>query len=204
MFSGYEALKGPKEVSGFEGDSVSLQCTYEKKVRGHRKYWCRESGLILSRCSDIVYSKQNQEVVRGRMSILDRPRELSMTVTMTDLTVKDSGKYWCGIDRLGFDESFEVSLIVFPGNERLSPWPGWDGQEDLNHGKFPITEGGRLGANLIRPSLGLEELVGTPAEHWKQLREASVVPLQVSLLGFHRANVVTPVALGLVVLGETG
>ncbi|XP_050012465.1 CMRF35-like molecule 9 isoform X1 [Alexandromys fortis] len=122
VLPGYEALKGPKEVSGFEGDSVSLQCTYEKKVRGHRKYWCRESGLILSRCSDIVYSKQNQEVVRGRMSILDRPRELSMTVTMTDLTVKDSGKYWCGIDRLGFDESFEVSLIVFPGR-RDSPTP---------------------------------------------------------------------------------
>nr|XP_048301724.1 CMRF35-like molecule 9 isoform X3 [Myodes glareolus] len=114
VLPGYEALKGPKEVSGFEGDSVSLQCTYEKKVRGHRKYWCREGGLVLSRCSDIVYSSQNQEVVRGRMSIRDRPRDLSMTVTMRDLTMKDSGKYWCGIDRLGFDESFEVSLIVFP------------------------------------------------------------------------------------------
>ncbi|XP_075846608.1 CMRF35-like molecule 9 isoform X2 [Microtus pennsylvanicus] len=122
VLPGYEALKGPKEVSGFEGDSVSLQCTYEKKVRGRRKYWCRESGLILSRCSDIVYSEQNQEVVRGRMSIRDRPRDLSMTVTMRDLTVKDSGKYWCGIDRLGFDESFEVSLIVFPGR-RDSPTP---------------------------------------------------------------------------------
>lgn len=116
VFLGYEALKGPKEISGFEGDSVSLQCTYEKRVRGHRKYWCREGGLVLSRCSDIVYSSQNQDVARGRMSIRDSPRELSMTVTMRDLTLKDSGKYWCGIDRLGFDESFEVSLIVFPGN----------------------------------------------------------------------------------------
>lgn len=123
VLPGYEALKGPKEVSGFEGDSVSLQCTYEKKMRGHRKYWCREGGLVLSRCSDIVYSSQNQEVVRGRMSIRDRPRDLSMTVTMRDLTMKDSGKYWCGIDRLGFDESFEVSLIVFPGSSRPVIWP---------------------------------------------------------------------------------
>lgn len=123
MLPGYEALKGPKEVSGFEGDSVSLQCTYEEKVRGHRKYWCREGGLILSRCSDIVYSSQNQEMVQGRMSIRDRPRELSMTVTMRDLTMMDSGKYWCGIDRLGFDESFEVSLIVFPGSSRPVIWP---------------------------------------------------------------------------------
>ncbi|EGW08164.1 CMRF35-like molecule 9 isoform X1 [Cricetulus griseus] len=122
VLPGYEALKGPKEISGFEGDSVSLQCTYEKRVRGHRKYWCREGGLVLSRCSDIVYSSQNQDVARGRMSIRDSPRELSMTVTMRDLTLKDSGKYWCGIDRLGFDESFEVSLIVFPG-KRDSPIP---------------------------------------------------------------------------------
>ncbi|CAH6776257.1 CMRF35-like molecule 9 isoform X5 [Phodopus roborovskii] len=122
MLPGYEALKGPKEISGFEGDSVSLQCTYEKKVRGNRKYWCRQGGLVLSRCSDIVYSSQNQEVAQGRMSIRDSPRQLSMTVTMRDLTLKDSGKYWCGIDRLGFDESFEVSLIVFPGSSRPVIW----------------------------------------------------------------------------------
>lgn len=131
---------------------MSLQCTYEKKVRGHRKYWCREGGLILSRCSDIVYSSQNQEVVRGRMSIRDRPRELSMTVTIRDLTMKDAGKYWCGIDRLGFDESFEVSLIVFPGNERLSPLPGWDGQEDLNRGNSFLLQ---KGAVLVPTSSGL-------------------------------------------------
>ncbi|XP_005070134.1 CMRF35-like molecule 9 isoform X4 [Mesocricetus auratus] len=122
VLPGYEALKGPREISGFEGDSVSLQCTYEKKVRTHRKYWCREGGFMLSRCSDIVYSSQNQEVARGRMSIRDTPRELSMTVTMRDLTLEDSGKYWCGIDRLGLDESFEVSLTVFPG-KRDSPIP---------------------------------------------------------------------------------
>ncbi|XP_015851157.1 CMRF35-like molecule 9 isoform X5 [Peromyscus maniculatus bairdii] len=122
VLPGYEALKGPKEVSGFEGDKVSLRCTYEKTVRGHRKYWCRQGGIMVSRCTDIVYTSQNQEVAQGRMSIRDNPRELSMTVTMRDLTLKDAGKYWCGIDRLGFDESFEVSLIVFPG-KRGRPVP---------------------------------------------------------------------------------
>ncbi|XP_006970682.1 CMRF35-like molecule 9 isoform X4 [Peromyscus maniculatus bairdii] len=122
VLPGYEALKGPKEVSGFEGDKVSLRCTYEKTVRGHRKYWCRQGGIMVSRCTDIVYTSQNQEVAQGRMSIRDNPRELSMTVTMRDLTLKDAGKYWCGIDRLGFDESFEVSLIVFPGSSRPAIW----------------------------------------------------------------------------------
>ncbi|XP_052052646.1 CMRF35-like molecule 9 isoform X1 [Apodemus sylvaticus] len=121
VLPGYEALKGPKEISGFEGDTVSLQCTYEKRMRGHRKYWCRQGGLLVSRCGDIVYTNQNQEVTRGMMSIRDSPRELSMTVTMRRLTLKDSGKYWCGIDRLGLDESFEVTLIVFPASPGLHP-----------------------------------------------------------------------------------
>ncbi|XP_034362138.1 CMRF35-like molecule 9 isoform X3 [Arvicanthis niloticus] len=122
VLPGYEALKGPKEISGFEGDTVSLECTYEKKMERYRKYWCRQGGILLPRCSDIIYTSQDQEVTQGMMSILDSPQELSMTVTMRDLTLKDSGKYWCGIDRLGLDESFEVTLIVFPG-KRDSPVP---------------------------------------------------------------------------------
>ncbi|XP_031209674.1 CMRF35-like molecule 9 isoform X1 [Mastomys coucha] len=115
VFPGYEALKGPKEISGFEGDTVSLQCTYEEKMKGYRKYWCQQGGILLSRCGNTVYTNQDQEVTRDMMSIRDSPEELSMTVTMRDLTLKDSGKYWCGIDRLGRDNTFEVTLIVFPG-----------------------------------------------------------------------------------------
>ncbi|XP_076791853.1 CMRF35-like molecule 9 isoform X2 [Arvicanthis niloticus] len=121
VLPGYEALKGPKEISGFEGDTVSLECTYEKKMERYRKYWCRQGGILLPRCSDIIYTSQDQEVTQGMMSILDSPQELSMTVTMRDLTLKDSGKYWCGIDRLGLDESFEVTLIVFPASSGLHP-----------------------------------------------------------------------------------
>lgn len=91
-----------------------------------RKYWCQQGGILLSRCGNTVYTNQDQEVTRGMMSIRDSPEELSMTVTMRDLTLKDSGKYWCGIDRLGRDNTFEVTLIVFPGNE-LFHLPGWQG-----------------------------------------------------------------------------
>ncbi|XP_063126224.1 CMRF35-like molecule 9 isoform X7 [Rattus norvegicus] len=114
VLPGYEALTGPKEISGFEGDTVSLRCTYKKEMKVHRKYWCRQGGILLSRCGDTVYTNQDQEVTRGKMSIRDSLQDLWVTVTMRDLTLKDSGKYWCGIDRLGRDESFEVKLIVFP------------------------------------------------------------------------------------------
>uniref|UniRef100_A0A8D2AIX5 CD300 molecule like family member g n=1 Tax=Sciurus vulgaris TaxID=55149 RepID=A0A8D2AIX5_SCIVU len=116
MLQGYEALKCPKEISGFEGDTVSLKCTYGEEQRKLRKYWCKEIGIFVSRCSSTIYSgKDGQEITKDRVSIRDSPQELAFTVTLRDLTLQDAGKYWCGADRLGVDETFPVSLIVFPG-----------------------------------------------------------------------------------------
>ncbi|XP_008836369.1 CMRF35-like molecule 9 isoform X2 [Nannospalax galili] len=122
VLPGHKALKGPKEISGFEGDTVTLQCTYEKTLKEHRKYWCQQGGILVSRCSGIIYTREDQEVTEGRVSIRDSPQDLLVTVTMRGLTLKDAGKYWCGVDRVGFDEAFEVSLIVFPGSSRPIIW----------------------------------------------------------------------------------
>ncbi|XP_011223934.2 CMRF35-like molecule 9 isoform X2 [Ailuropoda melanoleuca] len=116
LLPGYAAMVGPKEISGFEGDTVSLQCTYKEELRTRRKYWCRESGFILSRCSGTVYAKEDgQETTEGRVSIRDSPQTLTLHVTLRKLTLKDAGKYFCGVSKLGLDESFLVSLLVFPG-----------------------------------------------------------------------------------------
>ncbi|XP_006167454.1 CMRF35-like molecule 9 isoform X5 [Tupaia chinensis] len=119
VLPGYEALEGPKEVSGFEGDTVSLRCTYSEELREHRKYWCKKGGLLISRCSTTVYAgADGQRTTRGRVSILDSRSELAFTVTLRNLTLQDAGDYWCGVNRLGRDESFLVSLFVFPGSSR--------------------------------------------------------------------------------------
>ncbi|XP_075850725.1 CMRF35-like molecule 9 isoform X3 [Microcebus murinus] len=119
VLPGYEALQGPKEISGFEGDTVSLQCTYSEELRAYKKYWCRQAGFLLLRCSGIIYAgEEGQETTQGRVSILDRPQELALTVTLRNLTLQDAGKYWCGVKKLGFDESFLVSLLVFQGSSR--------------------------------------------------------------------------------------
>ncbi|KAM5149353.1 CMRF35-like molecule 9 isoform 2-T2 [Callospermophilus lateralis] len=116
MLPGFEALKGPKDISGFEGDTVSLKCTYGKEERESKKYWCKQIGFLVSRCSSTIYSGEDgQEITQGRVSICDNPQELAFTVTLRDLTLQDAGKYWCGADKLGFDETFLVSLTVFPG-----------------------------------------------------------------------------------------
>ncbi|XP_044245151.3 CMRF35-like molecule 9 isoform X6 [Ursus arctos] len=121
LLPGYAAMVGPKEISGFEGDTVSLQCTYKEELRTRQKYWCRESGLILSRCSGTVYAREDgEETMEGRVSIRDSPQTLTLHVTLRKLTLKDTGKYFCGVSKLGLDDSFLVSLLVFPdGGSRL-------------------------------------------------------------------------------------
>uniref|UniRef100_A0A287D7H6 CD300 molecule like family member g n=1 Tax=Ictidomys tridecemlineatus TaxID=43179 RepID=A0A287D7H6_ICTTR len=112
---------GPKDISGFEGDTVSLKCTYRKEERERKKYWCKQIGFLVHRCSSTIYSGEDGQVItQGRVSICDNPQELAFTVTLRDLTLQDAGKYWCGADKLGFDETFLVSLTVFPGNKLLS------------------------------------------------------------------------------------
>uniref|UniRef100_F6RKE4 CD300 molecule like family member g n=1 Tax=Callithrix jacchus TaxID=9483 RepID=F6RKE4_CALJA len=122
VLPGYEALKGPKEISGFEGDTVSLKCTYGEELRDHRKYWCREVGLFISRCAGTIYSgEEGQEITEGRVSIRDSRQELSFTVTLQDLTLKDAGKYWCGVKKLGVDEFIPITLTIFAASPGLYP-----------------------------------------------------------------------------------
>ncbi|KAB0405551.1 hypothetical protein E2I00_002705, partial [Balaenoptera physalus] len=112
----YGSLVGPKEISGFEGGTVSLQCTYGEELKKYKKYWCRESGFLISRCSGTVYSGEYGQ--EGRVSVHDNPRQLRFEVILRNLTLKDMGQYWCGVKRVGFDKTFSVSLLVFPGISR--------------------------------------------------------------------------------------
>ncbi|XP_005257133.1 CMRF35-like molecule 9 isoform X5 [Homo sapiens] len=119
LLPGYEALEGPEEISGFEGDTVSLQCTYREELRDHRKYWCRKGGILFSRCSGTIYAEEEgQETMKGRVSIRDSRQELSLIVTLWNLTLQDAGEYWCGVEKRGPDESLLISLFVFPGSSR--------------------------------------------------------------------------------------
>ncbi|XP_013972009.1 CMRF35-like molecule 9 isoform X4 [Canis lupus baileyi] len=116
LLPGYRAMVGPKEISGFEGDTVSLQCTYREELKTYSKYWCRERGIFVSHCSNTIYAREDgQETTEGRVSIQDSPQTLTLSVTLRKLTLQDAGKYFCGVSKLGRDESFLVSLLVFPG-----------------------------------------------------------------------------------------
>nr|KAF6415260.1 CD300 molecule like family member g [Molossus molossus] len=121
VLPGYGAIMGPKKIRGFEGDTVSLQCTYGENLGGYKKYWCRKSGILFGRCSGIIYATEDgKERTEGRVSIQNNLWNRTLNVTLRNLALQDSGEYWCGVKRLGFDETFLVSLIVLPGTSRPS------------------------------------------------------------------------------------
>ncbi|XP_051850289.1 CMRF35-like molecule 9 isoform X1 [Antechinus flavipes] len=114
---GYGAMVGPKEVSGPEGSSLSVQCSYEDKHRERKKYWCKDNGLIFNLCAIVISTEAGKEETNGEMSIKDDPQNGTFTVIMRKVTQKDAGKYQCGISIFGPDETFEVTVIVFSGLE---------------------------------------------------------------------------------------
>ncbi|XP_074117825.1 CMRF35-like molecule 9 isoform X2 [Sminthopsis crassicaudata] len=117
IIPGYGAIVGPKEVSGPEGSSLSVQCSYEDKHRERKKYWCKDNGLIFSLCAIVISTEAGKEATNGKVSIKDNPENGTFTVIMRKVTQKDAGKYQCGISIFGPDETFEVTVVVFPGLE---------------------------------------------------------------------------------------
>ncbi|XP_035889875.1 CMRF35-like molecule 9 isoform X4 [Phyllostomus discolor] len=127
VLPGYGALTGPKKIRGFEGGTVSLLCAYKEQLRGHQKYWCRNVGFLIDRCSATVYTRADgRESTEGRVSIRDKPWELRFNVTLRALTLEDSGDYLCGVKRLGFDVTFGVSLVVLPGTPPRAGTPPYE------------------------------------------------------------------------------
>uniref|UniRef100_A0A8C7AQU2 Ig-like domain-containing protein n=1 Tax=Neovison vison TaxID=452646 RepID=A0A8C7AQU2_NEOVI len=116
-FPGCSCLSGPTSVTGPVGGSLSVQCQYEEEFRENAKYWCKSPCL-----GDIVVTKEADiEVRSGRVSIRDRPANLTFTVTLENLTESDTGTYRCGIDtsllpEYLLDLNFRVVLSVTPGD----------------------------------------------------------------------------------------
>lgn len=108
-------------MTGTAGSSLSLQCWYERAYEGYNKYWCR--GPYDTDCHKIVETKGGEEEERnGRVSIRDSADDLTITVTIENLSEDDVGSYWCKIqtiwifDEWSRDPSFQVEVYVNPGN----------------------------------------------------------------------------------------
>nr|XP_033792421.1 CMRF35-like molecule 8 isoform X2 [Geotrypetes seraphini] len=77
------------------GDSVTVECHYEKRYKNSRKCWCK----TLQGSCDVVLetTKQNKEVTVRRRFTWGSHYKNKFTVIMTKLTKEDTGTYSCGM-----------------------------------------------------------------------------------------------------------
>ncbi|RXN36969.1 polymeric immunoglobulin receptor-like protein [Labeo rohita] len=91
-------IKPVSQVSGVTGKHVDIPCQYDE-LKNDVKFICKGSETSLCEKSAIkVTSKKNSN---GRFSLSDNASARVFTVTIADLTEKDSGIYWCGAVQRG-------------------------------------------------------------------------------------------------------
>uniref|UniRef100_A0A669QJK4 Ig-like domain-containing protein n=1 Tax=Phasianus colchicus TaxID=9054 RepID=A0A669QJK4_PHACC len=136
-----QALVVPKEVSGQEGETLSLRCWYARGYEGYNKYWCR--GAARGSCRKVVETA-GREVPRrhGRISITDNHIFCVVLLTVEELSMEDAGSYWCGVERAGRD-------IMEPVTVRVRPAPSPEPSNTTT--EFPHT------ANITAAGAGLQK-----------------------------------------------
>uniref|UniRef100_A0A8C0XSM2 Immunoglobulin V-set domain-containing protein n=1 Tax=Cyprinus carpio carpio TaxID=630221 RepID=A0A8C0XSM2_CYPCA len=82
------------DIHGYFGKGATIICSYSW-ASTNIKYFCRDP------CGDNILMKSDQSPT-GRYRLKDSG-EGTFTVNITDLQESDSGIYWCGVDRFGFD-----------------------------------------------------------------------------------------------------
>eukprot|EP00062_Callorhinchus_milii_P014191 gi/632963070/ref/XP_007897677.1/ PREDICTED: polymeric immunoglobulin receptor-like isoform X1 [Callorhinchus milii] len=108
MIPGTHGLNGPQTVYGVAGGSVTLKCQYSNIYANQKKYWCKGGRWWI--CT----------VMDQRALITDDPNSGAFSITMDELTLEDTGSYWCGITQKGRDLMLRVELQVIDGPHLLS------------------------------------------------------------------------------------
>lgn len=138
IFPGCWALMGPPEARGPLGEDLTVQCWYGKGYENYIKYWCR--GTTWTSCHIVVKTGSEATVKSDRVSIRDIHTFCMFVVTMRNLTVEDSGTYWCGIERPAMDLMFSVKVNVLPAVPTSPPpAPGKEPTVNAAFNKTPFT-----------------------------------------------------------------
>ncbi|XP_041436644.1 uncharacterized protein LOC121399559 [Xenopus laevis] len=116
---GVRCLTGPASpVTVQYGESLTVNCTYDPGFETHKKYWCR--GGYWKNCNVVIKtSGTDGEITSGRFSIRDVQNQRTFSVTITAVTRDDEATYFCGVERIGMDDMYEIKVTVLPGVCRM-------------------------------------------------------------------------------------
>ncbi|KAK3534058.1 hypothetical protein QTP86_001187 [Hemibagrus guttatus] len=106
------------EWTVFEGKSITVPCHYKSEDTLNVKYWCQ--GSVYDFCSSLARTDNpgTAPSSQARVTIADDPTQHVFTVTMRELKEKDSGWYWCGVEKGGIwskDSATSLYISVIQG-----------------------------------------------------------------------------------------
>nr|ADV31328.1 putative NILT5 [Salmo salar] len=110
-------------VEGYKGGKAEIRCPYREEWRSHQKYLCKGECRVFNKDKVIKTEAGENSTSRGRYSLKDIREESVFIVTITNLTLKDAGRYWCGVDTWGQDNYIKVNLEVSEVSPTLSSPP---------------------------------------------------------------------------------
>uniref|UniRef100_A0A096M580 Ig-like domain-containing protein n=1 Tax=Poecilia formosa TaxID=48698 RepID=A0A096M580_POEFO len=97
-------------IQGNEDGSVTISCLYDSQSVNKLKFFCRGNRPSTCLQQAVITSSNTQD---GRFRLSDDRKSGIFTVTISSLTLKDSGSYLCGVQRnSGFDVFTAVELEV--------------------------------------------------------------------------------------------
>lgn len=98
------------KVTSHEESSVYFSCLYKSEDQNSLKYICRGKQTSTCRQQAVITSDDTQ---KGQFRFTDDKKSKKFTVTITNVTQKDSGPYLCGVHRnVGLDVFSAVELEV--------------------------------------------------------------------------------------------
>ncbi|KAL6482290.1 hypothetical protein MHYP_G00103700 [Metynnis hypsauchen] len=100
-------------VTGYSGGGVLIKCGYDTGYTSNPKYLC--TGLWPFLVNQIWTNGKNEWMNMHRFSLFDDTRAAQFWVVIRELTVKDSGTYYCAVGKFAVDVYTPVKLNVKEG-----------------------------------------------------------------------------------------
>ncbi|KAM6311212.1 polymeric immunoglobulin receptor-like [Podargus strigoides] len=115
---GLHAPTADPEESRSEGSTLDIQCPYSESVVNHHKAWRRWRDGQWETLVQTTFSAQPPYIegaTRGKFTISDNHTLRTMSISMRNLHVEDSGTYSCGyyFSTYGYAPLKRISLNVF-------------------------------------------------------------------------------------------